>query len=62
MQCKVIVSNLNGKLISIVSNKKFEKGIHNLIFDSIGIPSGNYTYSIIFENGSMITKNMIYIK
>ncbi|MBK8946147.1 MAG: T9SS type A sorting domain-containing protein [Ignavibacteriae bacterium] len=55
-----IYDNL-GKLVEVLLDKKINAGIHNVRFNTKGIPSGVYFYRMTTEQ-SAITKKMILIK
>lgn len=58
---KIIIYDILGKEISVLVNKKLEKGSYSVKWNAIDKPSGIYFYKIVSEDFTDI-KKMIYIK
>jgi len=60
-EVSLTVYNNQGKVISVLVDKKQNSGIYNSVFDAKDLPSGIYYYKLILQNYSN-TKKMLLLK
>lgn len=56
------VSDINGKIVANLVNKKQNSGNYKIEFDGSGLSSGVYFYSLFIENQLIDTKKMVLIR
>jgi len=63
---EIKVYDITGKLIRVLTSKKYEPGEHTVRFDAAGLPSGVYFYKLEIsgDNGKIYseTRKMILVK
>ena len=61
---EIKVYDITGKMIRVLTSKKYEAGEHTVRFDAAGLPSGVYFYMLLIDEGREYreTRKLILIK
>lgn len=62
MQARLVVFDMQGRQISTLADGRFESGTQTVQFRAKGLPAGIYRYSLLLENGSHVSRTMVFVK
>ncbi|HKJ44232.1 MAG TPA: invasin domain 3-containing protein [Balneolales bacterium] len=60
-QVKIVVYNILGQRVATITNKKYQAGYHEVVWDAHRVASGLYFYRMV-TGGNYFTKKMIVLK
>jgi len=61
MDLQITLTDISGKLISVIAEKQYDRGLHHLVFDlsTLDIPSGQYHINIRSAEGEALSRALI---
>jgi photosystem II stability/assembly factor-like uncharacterized protein len=59
---RLLLHDPAGHLVATFADGRFDAGTHELRFEPSGLASGVYTCSLLFDNGAMLTRAMVYVR
>lgn len=62
MSVQLFVHDMNGRIVAKPASGRFEGGTHRVRFSPKGLPAGAYRYTLTLENGTQLSRTMMYLK